>query len=203
MTLLRYFAIVVLGFFAHFAHAGGMQEFLRDTYGWTIGIRQEVKPLGFSWNIVCQPKQALPKEGLSALFGTACIQEDRRFWTVVLWRLPKVTPKMVERDVFSAIAGSQGYRNVSCRQKMAPTDADQFGIIKDCSILLQNGTFYVSFYHFQIPMPPGGSFVYQNGEKEENLGFTIWVQNGGPTVSDPDVKEKIRELVSAIQTTSE
>lgn len=203
MKLLRYFAIVVLGFSASFAHAVGMEQFLLQNYGWTIGIKQEVKTFGFSWNIQCAPKQALPSEGSSALFGTACTQEDQRFWTVILWRLPKVTSEMVEHDVFSVIAGSQGYRKVSCRQKMLPNPMDQFGIVKDCSILLPNGTFYVSFYHFEIPMPSGGSFVNQNGEKEANLGFTIWVQNANYGISDPDVKEKLRELVSAIQTTTE
>ncbi len=199
------FLVVLLVFGAlPLAHADEVQKsFLERQYGWYLDIPQGVSTFGFSWNITCPTdRQALPKEGGTAVEGVACRQEDRRFWTVVFWRVPsRIALEAVEKSVFRAMSGgSASYQGYKCKkQQLLPSDADQFGIIHDCSVTAWNGTTYVSYYHFQIPMPKAGEYVRKDGSPETDLAFTIWVQNADPNVRDPDVSKKLRELVAAIK----
>lgn len=181
------------------ASAVEMKPFLLDNYGFTIDLREQERSFfGFSWDLKCSAKnQVLPREGVNTFRFPVCIQKDRTYWTVVLWRTQMVTPEAVEKVVYNAMSDGLGYGKIKCREEAAPSAVNEKGVIRDCEVPLQHGTFFVSFYHFDIPMPPGGSFVDSDGKQEKTLGFTIWVQNAGNI--DSTVKDKIRELVSAIQ----
>lgn len=207
-VVMKLFFAVILGFVlllpSSFAQTTvgpqpvGPELFLSQNYGWTIDFsKQEKKFFGFSWNFECSPKQVFPKEGINVFRYAACVQGDKSFHSVILWRLSSVKPVAIERMVYNAMSDGLGYGKAVCNEELVPSMVNPGGVIRDCALPLQHGTFFVSFYHFDIPMPKGGSFVNDEGKKEETLGFTIWVQNAGNV--DPDVKKKIRELVSSIQ----
>lgn len=181
------------------ASAVETKSFLLDSYGWTIALgNQERSFFGFSWDLKCSAKnQVLPKEGTNIFRFPVCVQKDKAYWTVVLWRTQTVAPEAIEKVVYNAMSDGLGHGKITCREEAAPSAVNEKGVIRDCEVPLQHGTFFVSFYHFDIPMPAGGSSVDSDGKQEKTLGFTIWVQNAGNI--DPTVKDKIRELVSSIQ----
>lgn len=189
----------LLASFCSVVSAVEMKPFLLENYGWTIDLGNKEKNLfGFSWNISCTRNgQILPREGVNVFRFPVCTQKDRTFWTVILWRTNMVAPEAIEKTVYNAMSDGLGHGKILCREEPQPSLVNEKGVVRDCAVPLQHGTFYVSFYHFDIPMPAGGSFVDQNGEKEKTLGFTIWVQNAGNI--DNGVKDKIRELISAIK----
>ncbi len=181
------------------ASAVEMKTFLLDNYGWTIDLgEQERSFFKFSWDLKCSAKnQVLPKEGINTFRVPVCVQKDKTYWTVVLWRTQTVAPGAIEKVVYKTMSDGLGHGKIACREEVVPSVVNEKGIIRDCEVPLQHGTFFVSFYHFDIPMPDGGSFVDEDGKHEKTLGFTIWVQNAGNI--DPAVKDKIRELISAIR----
>lgn len=176
-----------------------VKPFLLENYGWTIDLGGKEKSFfGFSWDIKCTKKgQVLPREGVNVFRFPVCTQKDRTFWTVVLWRTKMVTPEAVENMVYDAMSDGLGYGKIVCREELQPSLVNEKGVVRDCAVPLQHGTFYASFYHFEIPMPAGGSFSSNDGVKEKTLGFTVWVQNAGNI--DNGVKDKIRELISSIK----
>lgn len=195
----RLLCCLFLAFFCSAVSAVEVKPFLLENYGWTIDLGSKEKNLfGFSWNINCTKSgQVFPKEGVNVFRFPVCVQKDRTFWTVILWRTNMVAPEAIEKTVYNAMSDGLGYGKIVCREELKPSFVNERGVVRDCAVPLQHGTFYVSFYHFDILMPAGGSFVDQNGEKEKTLGFTIWVQNAGNI--DSGVKDKMRELVSAIK----
>ena len=177
------------------AQAVELKSYLQQ-YGWTIDIKQG--GIFDPWDIKCsEEKQMFPKEGVNVFRNPVCTQKDRVFWTVFLWRISSIKPVAIENIVYNTMSQGLGYGKVTCTQEIVESEADPKGVAKDCTVPLQHGTFYVSFYHFSIPMPPEASFVDKDGNKQDTLGFTIWVQNAG--VSNPAVKGKLRELISAIR----
>lgn len=190
------FFVIVFLVFGLSAQSAEMKPFLLEHYGWTIDIKQGGR-FDF-WNIECSATtQLLPKDGVNVFKNWVCRQKDKEYWTVSLWRVPSVKSTAIEAMVYRTMSEGLGYGKVTCREEVFPSAADPKGVINDCEVPLQHGTFYVSFYHFNIPMPEGSTFVDNDGKKPETLGFTIWVQNAG--ISNPAVKGRLRELVSAIR----
>lgn len=194
-----FLSTVVFAQTAEMGSGPGPESFLLQNYGWTIDFsKQEKRFFGFSWDLTCSPKQVLPKEGINVFRVVVCVQQDKTFHTVILWRVSSVKPAAIERMVYNGMSDGLGYGKVICHGEVVSSAVARKESIKDCEVPLQNGTFYTSFYHFDVVMPVDGSFVNNKGKKEETLGFTIWVQNAGNI--DPSVREKIRQLVSWIRT---
>lgn len=200
----RLFFVIVIALIqstvAH-AYATDAESFLLQNYGWTIDFsKQEKKWFDFSWQLDCSSvKPVLPKEGANVFIGTPCLQQDKAYYTAILWRVPSVKSIAVEKMVYDRMSGGLGYGKVTCTEEAFPSAVAEKGIIRDCEVPLQHGTFFVSFYHFDVPMPAGGSFVSNEGKKAEALDFTIWVQNADSV--GHVVKDKFRELISLIRQT--
>lgn len=208
---MKFFAIVAMIFmaatsaFAQTVTTGsqgfvGVESFLSQNYGWTIDFsKQERSFFGFNWDLNCSTaKPVLPKEGVNTFYGTPCLQKDKAYYTAIMWRVPSTQSLSVEKLIFNGMSDGMGYGKVTCNEEAFPSAVAEKGIIRDCAVPLGHGTFFVSFYHFDLPMPPGGSFVDNEGVRAEKLSYTIWVQNAD-SVSHAGVPEKIRKLVSWIR----
>jgi hypothetical protein len=162
-----------------------MGPFLLEHYGWTIDLSLQkalFSSSNFSWDIACDSsRQTLPKEGKT--YGWVCRQKNTVFWTTILWLVPGTNPTPFEEEIFESMAGDQ-YRTY----KVTCTTTEGAGTYKDCDVKLTNGTFYVSFYYFETKLPTG-----------DPLGFILYVKNASLQGSDKRVKDKLRELVSAIR----
>gem|GEM_PF-5548491 len=178
------------------AEENAVNTFLSGKYGWTLGVKQESKLLGWSWNLVCDPdRAALPENGKNIFRNWVCRQKDRSYWTIVIWRLPNVSSAAVEKAIYNDMSNGLGYGKVECSSQK--TDK---GVIRDCAVPLQHGTFYASFYHFEVKVASSYT-VEVNGKitTSDILAFTIVVQNAGN--SDARVREKLLELVKSIKFT--
>jgi hypothetical protein len=173
--------------------------FLTQKYGWAFGIKQDWRAFRWSWNIVCHPDRvALPENGKNVSRNWICRQEDDAFWTVVMWRLPSVSPEAIEKSVFNGMANRLGYGKIECVVQEMNIAGASNGTVKDCSVPLRNATFYVSFYHFEMKVPPYVVETNDVCERNDTLAFTIFVQNTGHSTT-PQVKDKLRELVLSMK----
>ncbi len=181
------------------AEESATNSFLSQKYGWTFGVKQESRLFGWSWNLVCPEGRAvLPESGKNVFWNWACRQEDRSYWTIVIWRLPSVSPAAIEKMIYKGMSDGLGYGKVECASQKTDAAGTYGGVIKDCAVPLQNGTFYASFYHFEAKVPAPYSINSNGGLKNsDRLAFTVIVQNAG--ISEPQVKEKLRELVSSMK----
>ena len=187
------------------AQENATNDFLAKNYGWVFGVKQEYKLFGWSWDLVCDPDRAvLPEKGKNVFLNWVCRQKDPSYFTVVLWRLSSVKPETIEKVIYNDMAGGFGYGKVECTvQEIDMANAQGQGIIKDCSVPLQNGTFFTSFFHFEAKVAP--YTVEANGKviMSDKLAFTIYVRNASPKGSDSRVKDKLRELVSSMKFVAE
>lgn len=169
-------------------------------YGWTIDFsKQERSLFGFNWNLICDPKYAfLPTEGKNIFSDVVCKQGDKAYYTSIMWRLPSVTSASFEKNRADIMAGGGGHGKVICREEVVPSEVAPKGVVRDCEVPLQHGTFFVSYYHFLLPMPVGGSYVDEDDKKVETLEYTIWIQNAH-YVPSLGVPEKMRQLVALIR----
>jgi hypothetical protein len=171
-------------------------RFLSENFGWSIDFPEQKENTLFHWEMRCD----LLKFNYIGDFKRLCYQKDPRYYTSIFWR--KIEPEAIEEKVFHEMAGSQKAYTAECirKEKILPNN----GEIRDYKITLRNGTFFASFYHFEL-----GNIFYEPAEIEESdkymcknkntLPFTISVQNASPRGSSPKVSEKIRELVSFIR----
>jgi hypothetical protein len=171
--------------------------FLAKNYGWHFSIKQERRFLKWSWNLVCEPgRAALPEKGKNIFYSWVCRQRDDSQTTVVIWRLPSVKSEAIEKQIFNGMSAGLGYGKVECTEEVGINR----GTIKSCSVPLQSGTYYVSFFHFEAKTPTPYVAETNDVVKESSmLGFTIYAQNNKRP--NPEVKEKLKELVNSIQFT--
>ena len=187
-TIAAVFVLSLAALMPSAVSAADPHKFLADTYGWTIDqkLLKEVK---------CPDGRDLLPGAKSR--GWVCQKQDTEFWTVVYWSKPDLEPKFIREMTFVGMAGGKkDYGQIKCDTEQVK--GEMGGVIEDCQVPLNNGTFFVSFYHFKktVQVPVG----FGTETKPLELVFTLWVQNAG--VVNRDVGKQLRSLVLGIQAVS-
>jgi hypothetical protein len=137
----------------------------------------------YNWNC---PEKRMVKPSGNITYNWVCERPDERLKRVIFWRADDKAKALVEQDNFNIMAGGKNKKHGEIQCKESPHTVGNGkceGIIRDCTLPLPNGEFYVSFFHFNY----------------RDLSFTFLVRNASPKGSTPEVAEDLRKWIEEIK----